>query len=254
MPSSSATINQISTSNLDVLGPLQIQDGSQGTIGHVWTSIDTLGNGSWQPSLNTWRTAVVDGYNVQDLSGTTPLVPNGTFNAQVDQELFVRTDAYGSFTINLPSTPLLGQRVRFIDFNGSWSSTDRAFVFPSHPGVIKTFTDGDVNTVTNEITILNHGLVVGQRGTLTSTGVLPSPLGLSPYVYVIPININTIQLANSLDDALGSIPIDITSAVGGGTHSFTSGTIMNSGFLELDVPNAWVELIFNGVSWRTITP
>jgi hypothetical protein len=252
MPSSTAIINQVTTSSLSVVGPLQIQDGSQGIIGHVWTSTDTLGNGSWQPPSTFWKTVIVDGYNVQDLSGTTPLTPIGAFNALSDQELFIRTDAYGSFTINLPSNPILGQRVRFIDFNGSWSPTSRVFVFPSHPGVIKTFIDADVNIGTNEITIPNHGLVIGQRGLLSSTGTLPTPLNLSSYVYVIVININTIQLASSLDDALSNIPIDITSAIGGGTHTFTSGTIMGGGFLELDVPDAWVELVFNGTSWRII--
>ena len=57
-------------------GKIRLRDGSQGTIGHVWTSTGTLGEGTWAPATGiTWSTQVnaniiPDGQNTRDLGGS----------------------------------------------------------------------------------------------------------------------------------------------------------------------------------------
>lgn len=245
----STTTPTLNTSDLNVTGPTQLNDGTQ-QVGYVLTAVDSLGNTEWKPPASLpWNSVITDGYVVTDAYGTTPLAPQGFYDASPNEEVFVQTDGYGSFTINLPSTTTIGTRIRFIDANGSWSSANRALVFPPAVGVVKTFSDTNVDIVQNWITITNHGLLTGQRGTLT--GNIPGGLNY-PFVYVIVQNTNQIQFAASVEDALNDIFIDITST-GSGTTTFTSGTIMGAGFLELDVPNGWVEVISNGTTWRAIT-
>jgi hypothetical protein len=248
------TTPSLTTSNLEVNGPVVINNGDA-EDGYVWTASGNTGVGTWKSiSLLPWRTVVTNGLTATDLFGTTSVVPAGFFEASVGDEIFVNTAA-GPFTINLPANPVLGNRIRFVDHNGTWSSINKAYVFPRPTGIIKTFSFSDVNVGTEEITITAHRLVVGQRGTLSSTGTLPttSPAGeFTSFVYVIVVDVNTIKFANSYANALSNTPIDITVA-GSGTHSFTSGTIMNSAVLELDVQNSWAEIMFNGASWRVIT-
>lgn len=240
--------------DLEVTGSLQIRDGSEGTARYVWTSTDTIGNGEWAPAIRTpWVSIVVDGYSVTDAYGTTPLVPLGFYTASAGEEIYANADAYGSFTVNLPSNPIIGDRVRFVDFNGQWGSPNSIFVFPEDAGVVRNFAPGDINTTTDRITITLHGLITGQRAVLTSSGTLPGGLGAFTYVYVYAPNVNEIELMATLEDALAEGPaINITST-GTGTHTLTTGTIQGSGFLELDVPNDWAECMFNGTTWRVTT-
>jgi hypothetical protein len=122
----------LEASNLVVEGPVQIKDGSEGSENYVWTSVDVNGTGAWRPHrITPWATVVTDGYTVEDAYNiTTPLTPNGVYNAQPDNEVFAATDAYGSFIINLPAASTKGTRVRIVDSNGSWSSLNKIFVYP----------------------------------------------------------------------------------------------------------------------------
>jgi hypothetical protein len=248
----------ITTSNLvasaaTIAGPLVIQDSSEGTIGDVWTSQDASGTGAWQTfSVLRWRTLVTNGLTVTTTAGTTPLVPTGFYDALDNDEIFVNT-AGGPFTINLPASPLLGARMRFIDHNGSWSSINRAIIFPRSTNIIKTFTSpADVSIAADTIIITSHGLVTGNRGTLTTTGSLPGGLTTSTDFFVIVVNSNTIRFATSLANAQSNIFINLTS-LGSGVQTFTTGTIQGAAFLELDVPGGWAEIMFNGVEWRVIS-
>ena len=83
----------------------------------------------------------------------------------------------------------------------------------------KTFTDGNVNTGTDTITISSHGFFTGLSCTLTTTGTLPAGLALATTYYIIKITSGTIRFASSLANALAGTAIDITSASGGGTHT-----------------------------------
>lgn len=249
-----ASAGPSSLNDLGVTGSLQIQDGTEGTSRYVWTSTDALGNGEWAPAIRTpWASWHVDGYTAIDAYNTIPIVPLGFYTATAGQEIFANVENFGTFTINLPADPIVGDRVRFVDFNGQWGSPNTVFVFPEDAGVTRDFAPGDVLDGYDQVNIPLHGLITGQRATLVSTGTLPGGLGVGPYVYIYAPNVNQVQFMATLEDALaGSPAIDITDG-GSGTHTLTTGTIMGSGFLELDVAGGWAECTFNGTTWRVLT-
>lgn len=76
----------------------------------------------------------------------------------------------------------------------------------------QNFSDSNVNTSTDRITITGHGLVTGLKVTLTVTGTLPSPLAVLTNYYVIAVDSNTISLATSLANALAGTAINLTTA------------------------------------------
>lgn len=93
----------------------------------------------------------------------------------------------------------------------------------------KTFTNADVNTGTDTITITAHGYQTGCIVNITSAGTLPtfatnpvtSPsLDGIPHWYVIRVDANTVKLATNLANALASTASDIT-ASGSGTTTVT---------------------------------
>ena len=83
-----------------------------------------------------------------------------------------------------------------------------------------------VNTGTDQITINSHGFLPNQ-GILYSNGGGSSIGGLVDgyKYYVIYINANTIQLANTEDEARANTAIDLLSTGSGTTHSFTETNI-----------------------------
>jgi len=87
------------------------------------------------------------------------------------------------------------------------------------------FVDADVSVANNTITETAHGLPTGLKGQLTTTGVLPGGLSLATDYFVIVVDVDTIKLATTLANALAGTAVDITSAAGGGTHTWTSTAI-----------------------------
>jgi len=83
-----------------------------------------------------------------------------------------------------------------------------------------------VNTGTNEITIAGHGYLPNQ-GVLYSNGGGSSVGGLVDgyKYYVIYINANTIQLANTEDEARNNIAVDLLSTGAGTTHTLIETNI-----------------------------
>jgi len=77
-----------------------------------------------------------------------------------------------------------------------------------------SFTDADVSTADDTITLTGHGLANGTTITLASSGTLPSGLAAAITYYVVNTDTDTFQLSESL----GGSAIDITAASGGGTH------------------------------------
>lgn len=84
------------------------------------------------------------------------------------------------------------------------------------------FTDSDVNTSTDRITVdSNEFLYTGQAVALTNSGgSVPTGLSETTY-YVIRVNATTIELATSVANANDGTSVDITGASGGGTHTLT---------------------------------
>ena len=108
----------------------------------------------------------------------------------------------------------------------------------------KTFTDTDVNTTNETVTITAHGFTTGQLVTLTSTGTLPAGLSTLTNYYLIVVNANTIKFASSLVNALAGTAINLTSQ---GTVAATntvvvtalSGGLLVRGSLDQEV---WFDL------------
>lgn len=84
-----------------------------------------------------------------------------------------------------------------------------------------TFVDADVSVGNDTITETAHGLQTGDKIQLTTSGVLPAGLALLTDYYVIRVDANTIKLASSAHNAEWDMPVDITAAAGGGTHTLT---------------------------------
>lgn len=74
------------------------------------------------------------------------------------------------------------------------------------------FTDTDVNTGTDQITLTAHGFQNGDRVQFSSGDTLPAPLAAATDYWVIYVNANTIKVATSQHNAELGIAIDITDA------------------------------------------
>ena len=90
-----------------------------------------------------------------------------------------------------------------------------------------TFAPSDVNTVTNEITITDHGFDNDDVIMFTSSGTLPDPVQANYQYYVRRVDANTFAIKiNAFDD------LEIISQ-GTGTHSVTNDVDLNS-FIRRD--------------------
>ena len=97
--------------------------------------------------------------------------------------------------------------------------------YPDAGSVTFDFVDGDVTVGTDTIAETAHGLVTGDVVQLTTTGTLPTGLATATDYYVIRVDADNFQLAASAQDAERGIPVDITAAAGGGTHTVTEQEI-----------------------------
>jgi len=97
-----------------------------------------------------------------------------------------------------------------------------------YAGTSFTFVDADVNVGANTVTEAAHGLNSGDGPLyLTTTGVLPGGLSANTNYYAIRVDANTIKFATTRANAIAGTAIDITSAAGGGTHTFNSRSIFS---------------------------
>jgi len=97
-------------------GEIQLQDGSEGTVGHVWTSTGVTGEGNWAAASGGGPTVLIK-TNVD--TGDT---------LAVDDHIFADSTT-AIFTLNLPATPSLGNKVRLTDFvdaitGGGWNTNN----------------------------------------------------------------------------------------------------------------------------------
>jgi hypothetical protein len=103
---------------------------------------------------------------------------------------------------------------------------------PMTNSVVVTNELWSIDVINNNLLIPNHGLSTGAIVTVYSSGVLPAPLAINTFYYVIYIDPNTIKLANSFINARAGIPIAIQFTSGVNTLSLT-----NSGSGYLTSPN-----------------
>lgn len=99
----------------------------------------------------------------------------------------------------------------------------------------KTFTDTDVDVVLDKITISSHGFVTGLKGQFTTTGTLPGGLSAATDYWIIKLDNDTVQVADSLANAEAGTYVLINST-GSGTQTFTP-TAFGGATLKLQSSN-----------------
>jgi hypothetical protein len=107
---------------------------------------------------------------------------------------------------------------RFLRKNGGLDESTTKTVFDGLD-VSKTFVDADVNIATDSILEVAHGFLTGDLCILSTTGVLPAPLAVNTTYYIIRVDADNFRFATSYANAKSATPINITSALGGGTHT-----------------------------------
>ena len=108
-----------------------------------------------------------------------------------------------------------------IDLEGAKTISVQAIVDVDTPAA-KVFLAAAIDIVTDEITIVGHGLPVGLKGQVSNPGTLPTGISAVTDYFVIVIDEDTIQLATTLANAIAvpAVPRDITN-IGAGTNTFT---------------------------------
>jgi hypothetical protein len=112
-------------------------------------------------------------------------------------------DSRGQVHVSAPSSPLVVNVFTGIDY------------------LSKTFTDANVNTTSNTVTITAHGYRTGQK--VRVSGTLPSPLAAATDYWLIKDGDNTVKFATSFANALAGTTIDLTTT-GTGTINVTVQT------------------------------
>lgn len=100
------------------------------------------------------------------------------------------------------------------------SRTGALYIYPT-PNTL-SFTDVEVNPITDEITIVGHGLVTADILVFFSDTMDPGGISTNSIYRAIIIDSDTIQLATNVQNALGGTQIDITSP-GSGNMTLTTG-------------------------------
>lgn len=85
----------------------------------------------------------------------------------------------------------------------------------------KTFIDGDVTVGSDSVAETAHGYMTGLEGQLTTSGTLPGGLSTATNYYIIRVDADSFKFATSRANAEAGTAVDITSAAGGGAHTFT---------------------------------
>jgi hypothetical protein len=132
---------------------------------------------------------------------------------------------------------------RFLRKNGGLDESTTKTVFDGLD-VSKTFVDADVNITTDSIQEVAHEFLTGDLCVLSTTGVLPAPLAVNTTYYIIRVDADNFRFATSYANAKSATPINITSALGGGTHTVS----VRSGVRFLQSPYAFAPFLFQAGS------
>jgi hypothetical protein len=93
-----------------------------------------------------------------------------------------------------------------------------------------TYTDADVNTADNEITVEDHGYRTGVPCDVATAGTLASPLLAATTYYVIKVDDDTIKLATTYANAIARTAIDLTTTGSGTTTINVTGNTGGNNF------------------------
>lgn len=112
---------------------------------------------------------------------------------------------------------------------------------------LATFASTDVNTTTDAIHVVSHGLATGQGPVwVSSAGTLPTGLVAATAYWVIAVDADHFQLATSLANALAATQINITAAGSGadaltkGVAVYDNGTLQGPAAYTVTLPNQLV--------------
>lgn len=151
--------------------------------------------------------------NKSQLTTDTNLITTTETLVQMSAAVPSETPTSGTLRVALNSA--IEKRIRYESYSGN----DYTILAPD------TFVDGDVDTTDgasgNSINLTNHNFVTLDRVRLTSSGTLPAGLALATDYWIIRLDANNFQFAASVADAVAGTDVDITGAVGGGTHTIT---------------------------------
>lgn len=120
----------------------------------------------------------------------------------------------------------------------------------------KSFDPGDVDIITDKITVIGHGYATGVKGQFTTTGTLPGGLGLAVDYWIIKVDDDNFKVATSLTNAEAGTA-QLINSDGTGTHTFTpaafSGATLklqssNDGQNFIDLPTCMVTVASGGTS------
>jgi len=202
--------------------------------------------------------------------------------ALIDYFLLPQSTATGNILFYLKSTAVFPVSVAQADLvaltQGTLSQAAKRFEARGGvtiPAVTDTFTDSEVNTGTNEITV-TRDFTTGEKIRLTTAGTIPSPLAINTDYWVIRVSATVIQLSTTLANAYNGVAINLTAA-GSGTNTINiyssavtvyqqealSGVILGPSngvdvFQEYTVPDENVlddtmEIIINSIPWTKVT-
>lgn len=125
---------------------------------------------------------------------------------------------------------------------GAYVRSGKSGALVTHQSAIRaaptgfSFVDADVSPGSENIAEVSHGLLTGDKVQLTTSGVLPAGLALATDYYVIRVDADNFKLAISAYNAEWNMPVDITAAAGGGTHTVV-GQVQDVRALDVWVRN-----------------
>lgn len=107
------------------------------------------------------------------------------------------------------------------------------------------FASADIDTGTDTLTAVDHGLFTGLVGQFTTSDTLPTGISALTDYFVIVVDADTIKIASSLANALAGTAVNITNA-GVGDQTFTPTAL--SGVLKVQMsddaaaPSNWTDV------------
>ncbi len=178
------------------------------TAGLSWAIAADLTGSSPEPSGAIWaaipaaQKAQVDLSNVLIVTDADVATAfQDAFNALVDVP-FVANDSTATVVF---TGDLYGAVTAPDVYNEDDSGAGSISVVVTDAGVAS-----EVDVDEDTVTIPAHGYDTGLKGQLTATGTLPAGLSLITDYWIIKVDANTVQFAESYDDAIAGVPVDIT--------------------------------------------
>jgi hypothetical protein len=115
-----------------------------------------------------------------------------------------------------------------VDMRGLRSVSIQSVIDVNTPSAVLS-PSTDVNTTSDAILEVAHGLTTGVKGQFTTTGGLPAGISASTDYFVIRVDADNYKVATSLALALAGTAVDITTQ-GTGNHTFTPTALAGAAY------------------------